>query len=256
MKFDTQGWGLDRGSWGGLHGILIAPRKVAPQTMVTLCHGFGAPGTDLVSLTEEIVPLLADDLPPPAFFFPEGPIDLKETYGMPGASAWWPLNMAMLAELAAADDFSALQDQVPDGIDAARTHLVEAITSCVASKGWDSVSHVLGGFSQGSMLAVDTALRDTRLLVKGVIIWSGALICQSAWSAANAQRLLRVPAFQSHGTQDSILPISAGRALNQFLEDLGWTIEGIEFQGPHTIPMAGIEGAARLIEQVSNRLSP
>ncbi|MCU0706865.1 MAG: lysophospholipase [Pirellula sp.] len=248
MKFDTQGWGLDRGNWGGLHGILIAPRNRDPQLMVTFCHGFGAPGTDLVSLTEEIVPLLSDDLTPPAFFFPEGPIDLEETYGMPGASAWWPLNMAMLAELAAADDFSALQDQVPAGLDAARTQLVEAITSCASSKGWDSLSHVLGGFSQGSMLAVDTALRGASLNVKGVVIWSGALICESVWREAHCHRALQVPAFQSHGTQDSILPVSAGRALNQFLSDLGWTIDGMEFQGPHTIPMAGIEGAARLIE--------
>jgi phospholipase/carboxylesterase len=252
MKFDTQGWGLDRGNWGGLHGILIAPRNQAPQIMVTLCHGFGAPGTDLVSLTEEIVPLLADDLATPAFFFPEGPIDLEETYGMPGASAWWPLNMAMLAELAAADDFAALQDQVPEGIDAARTKLVEAITSCATSKGWDSVAHVLGGFSQGSMLAVDTALRNTSLSVKGVVIWSGALICESVWRSAH-QPAHQIPAFQSHGTQDSILPVSAGRALHQFLLDLGWTIDGMEFQGPHTIPMAGIEGAARLIEVASTR---
>jgi phospholipase/carboxylesterase len=98
------------------------------------------------------------------------------------------------------------------------------------------------------MLAVDTALRGASLNVKGVVIWSGALICESVWREAHCHRALQVPAFQSHGTQDSILPVSAGRALNQFLSDLGWTIDGMEFQGPHTIPMAGIEGAARLIE--------
>ena len=255
MKFDTQGWYLERGHWGGLDGILIAPRASEPSVLVTLCHGFGAPGTDLVSLAEELVPALSDDLAPPAFLFPEGPIDLEEMYGYPGARAWWPLNMAMLAELAAADAFAALEDQVPEGIDSARNQLVESISACAASKSWNSITHLLGGFSQGSMLAVDTALRGRGLVVCGVIVWSGAMICKSVWSAAQSEGAISqpgdqsLPVYQSHGRQDPILPISSGRALYRFLSEMGCDIEMDEFDGPHTISLEGIGGAARLIER-------
>lgn len=250
MKFDTQGWYLERGLWGELDGILIAPRDKDPGALVTLCHGFGAPGTDLVSLAEELVPALADDLRAPAFFFPEGPIDLEPIYGMPGARAWWPLNMAMLAELAAADAFSEIEDQVPEGIDSARDQLSMAISECLSRKGWGSLQHILGGFSQGSMLAVDMALRSRTIPASGVIIWSGALLCRSVWSSASNPQTRILPAYQSHGRQDTILPISAGRSLQRFLAGLGWDIESEEFDGPHTITMESISGATRLIERV------
>lgn len=255
MKFDTQGWYLERGHWGDLNGILIAPRNANPKALVTFCHGFGATGTDLVPLAEEIVPELPDDLPPAAFYFPKGPIDLEEMYGMPGASAWWPLNMQMLAELAAADAFSSLEDQIPEGIDAARQKLLGSIASCIAAKNWNSIAHILGGFSQGSMLAIDTAIRGENLPVCGAIVWSGALICRNAWHAAADARKLTIPAYLSHGRQDPILPIGTGRALYRFLSSLGWDIDSMEFDGPHTIPFEGIAGAARLIERVVRSLN-
>lgn len=250
MKFDPQGWYLDRGHWGGLRGILIAPRNATPSIMVTLCHGFGAPGTDLVSLAEEIVPLLPDDVAAPAFFFPSGPIDLGELYGMEGANAWWPLNMAMLAELAATDRFDALHDKVPEGIDSARRDLTAAIQACAADHQWTHIRHILGGFSQGSMLAVDTAMHATELDIRGVVIWSGALICKSVWEGAQSSSGRRVPTYQSHGRQDMILPVSTGRALHQFLVSVGWHVTWFEFDGPHTIPGDGLEGLAHLIQRV------
>ena len=178
------------------------------------------------------------------------PIDLEDLFGVPGAYAWWPLNMAMLAELAATDAFSELEDQIPDGVDSAREKLVGAILECVASKTWDSVPHILGGFSQGSMLAIDTALRSDRLMTSGVIVWSGALICRSAWISAHQARSTILPVYQSHGRQDSILPIGAGRALHRFLTHLGWDVASEEFEGPHTITLEAITGAARLVERV------
>jgi phospholipase/carboxylesterase len=249
MKFDPQGWYLDRGRYGSLNGILIAPRST-PTLMVTLCHGFGAPGSDLVPLVEALVPRLADHAQPPAFFFPEGPIDLAEAYGMSGANAWWPLNMAMLAELAAADDFDALRKEVPPGLDHARSCLLSSIQACIESQKWPALRHVLGGFSQGSMLSVDTALHAIPIDVHGLIVWSGALICEDAWRTANAENPKRMAVYQSHGRQDPILPIGTGRALQQLLQEFGWRIESMEFDGPHTIPESAIEGAARLIDSM------
>lgn len=247
MRFDADTWTLERKVWGGLDTILIAPRAKDPAVFVTLCHGFGAPGRDLVSLAEELVLLLAEGEAKPAFLFPCGPLDLEETHGMPDARAWWPINMARLAQLAAVDNLDELRNEIPPGIDHARTKLEDCVVDCLSDKQWKSATLVMGGFSQGAMLSVDVALRSTRLSPAGLIAWSGALICESAWNQAYRKEPRSMQVFQSHGRQDMILPLSTGRALNSFLRNLSLQVDYAEFQGPHTIGVESIEGAARLL---------
>jgi phospholipase/carboxylesterase len=251
MKFDTEGWFLERGTWGELDGILIAPRNSTPKTLVTLCHGFGAPGTDLVSLAEELVPELPDTIDAPAFLFPKGLMDLQQEYGMSGARAWWLINMARLAQLTAAASYDELANEIPPGIDEARTALEDCILGCLEQKKWADPKLILGGFSQGAMLSVDTALRSNRIDAAGVIAWSGALICESAWAAAQQSNTREFPVFQSHGRQDTVLPIPTGRALHSFLKKLPLPVEYVEFDGPHTIASVSLQGAASLITRVA-----
>ncbi len=247
MRFDAETWVLERKFWGGLESILIAPRGKDPAVLATLCHGFGAPGRDLVSLAEELVPLLPEGDAKPAFLFPCGPMDLEETHGMPDARAWWPINMARLAQLAAVDNLDELRNEIPPGIDHARTKLEDCVLDCLSDKQWNSATLVMGGFSQGAMLSVDVALRSTRLSPAGLIAWSGALICESTWTQAYRNEPRSMQVFQSHGRQDMILPISTGRALNNFLRSLSLQVDYAEFQGPHAIGIESIEGAVRLL---------
>jgi len=247
MKFDADSWFLERKVWGKLESILIAPRSTPPSVLVVLCHGFGAPGTDLVSLAEEIVPLLPESDFKPAFLFPSAPLDLEDSHGMPDARAWWLINMAKLAELSAVDNLDALRDEIPPGIDEARQALEGCVEACISDKQWSSSQLVLGGFSQGAMLSVDAAIRSPKLSPVALIAWSGALICESSWQHAFRTRPRSFRVFQSHGRQDMILPISTGRALSGFLKDLGLPLQYAEFSGPHTIAMESLEGAAHLL---------
>jgi phospholipase/carboxylesterase len=249
MKFDAETWFLERKVWGGLESILIAPRGRAPSVLVTLCHGFGAPGTDLVPLAEELVPLLPEGESKPAFLFPAAPLDLEDSHGMPNARAWWLINMAKLAELSAVDNLDALRDEIPPGIDEARGGLEDCIEACVSDKQWSSTKLVLGGFSQGAMLSVDTAIRSKRISPVALIAWSGALICESSWERAFRTRPRSFGVFQSHGRQDMILPISTGRALHGFFKGLSLPVQYVEFQGPHTIAIESLEGAATLLAE-------
>jgi len=251
MKFDAETWYLERGNWGGLDSILIAPRGPVPSILVVLCHGFGAPGTDLVSLAEEIVPMLPEGDSKPAFLFPAGPMDLEESHGMSHSRAWWLINMAKLAELSAVDNLDALRDEIPPGIDEARKALEDCVDACVSDKQWSAAKIVLGGFSQGAMLSVDTALRSTRISPVGLIVWSGALICESVWKQAFHTRPRSFGVFQSHGRQDMILPVSTGRALHEFLKGLSLPVDHMEFYGPHTIASESLDGAARLLATAS-----
>lgn len=247
MRFDPEAWFLNRSRFGTLDTVLIRPAKSVPSSLVVLCHGFGASGTDLLGLFEEILYHLPEDTPKSAFLFPEAPIDLSDE-GMLGARAWWRLNMAQLMQMNATQSFDQMREAIPDGIDEARDALCECIQRCREEEKWsDLLPLVLGGFSQGAMLTVDTALRGSVGPVVGMLVFSGALICESLWRASAQSRPLQIPIVQSHGRIDPILPISTGRWLHQLLLDVGCQGELIEFNGPHTIPAESNEQAAKLL---------
>lgn len=249
MRFDPEAWSLDRPSLGALDTIAVWPTKTDPSCLVVLCHGFGAPGSDLVGLFEDILHHLPDDSPKPAFLFPEAPIDLEDE-GMYGARAWWRLNMAQLMQMSASNSFDKMRDAVPDGIDEAREKLCACIEQCRTQKKLPNLQIVLGGFSQGAMLTVDTALRGNVGPIVGLLVFSGALICESRWRNAALAKPLSIPLVQSHGIVDQILPISTGRWLHKLLHDIGCTGDLAEFQGSHTIPSEALASTAKLLASI------
>ncbi len=225
---------------GALRAAIIQPTLNSnPVEMIVLCHGFGAPGDDLVGIAEPLIRQLHKHDRFPVLVFPEAPIDLEE-YGMPGGRAWWPLNMARFMELASKNDFAEMRSEIPPGLDDARSMLAETIETLLTQFSLDASSLTLGGFSQGGMLATDTALRGLKSAPKRLAILSGALICEPLWRSA-ADRLKTTDVVQSHGRYDMILPIQTGRWLNEFFRDCCNTVQYHEFDGPHTIPMEAIE---------------
>ena len=68
-----------------------------PSALVVLCHGYGAPGNDLVGIVGEWVRLLGESASKFRFVCPIAPHSLAEM-GMPSGRAWWPLNMARMME--------------------------------------------------------------------------------------------------------------------------------------------------------------
>ena len=249
MRFDPEAWSVDRPTLGTLATVLVRPTKTDPSCLVVLCHGFGAPGTDLVGLFEDLLYLIPDSVAKPAFLFPEAPIDLEDE-GMFGARAWWRLNMAQLMQMSATNSFDKIRDAVPDGIDKAREQLCNCIEQCRQKHLWSNLPIVLGGFSQGAMLTVDTALRGTVGPIVGLLVFSGALICETLWRKAVLTKPLSIPIVQSHGLMDQILPISTGRWLHSLLLDAGCDGQLAEFNGPHTIPSEALERTAKLLARL------
>ncbi len=250
MKFDPEEWLFHRPQLGDLDGILIHPAKQSPKTLVVLCHGYGAPGTDLVDLFDHILHCLPEQSAPHAFLFPQGPIDLS-SQGLDGGRAWWPINMAMLMQLAMTHSFSEMRETVPPELDHAREALIRCIS--LASERLHSqfpeatnLPIVLGGFSQGAMLAVDTVIRGGLPNVGGLLVYSGALICESLWRRSEVQ-LQGLPFVQSHGRQDTILPFETGAWLHQLLIDLGLQGGLLEFDGGHGIPNEVVMQTAKLL---------
>jgi len=110
---------------------------------------------------------------------------------------------------------------------------------------------VLGGFSQGSMIATDVAM-SLPTPPAALIIYSGALICESEWTTG-AAKLKDTKIIQSHGRRDPILHVSQGLALRDMLTAEGCTVKYLEFAGMHEIHPAAITATADLLR---NLLTP
>lgn len=226
---------------GELTVRLVEPRPgSAPAALAVICHGYGAPGTDLVGLAEELV-MLRPELAAVRFLFPEGPL-VPRDLGPWGGRAWWPIDIAAIERALSRGEPRVLAGGEPDGMGAARKALLVVLERALADARLPWSRLVLGGFSQGAMLAVDTALRADEA-VGGVVAFSPTLVAEETWRRLAARRRgLRV--FVSHGRQDPLLPFAASQALVALLEENGIAAEFLPFDGPHTIPYEALAGAA------------
>jgi phospholipase/carboxylesterase len=234
---------LSRQKIGSLECLLINPLNgKPPKAAVVLCHGFGAPGQDLVPIGTELS-RRSDGSDKAIYIFPAAPLELDPTFD---GRAWWMIDVARLQYLMAIGETRQMRHVDPPELADCRQHIMEILDWARKRFSLSSEQLVLGGFSQGAMLATDVALHSTDCL-GGLIIWSGALICEQKWQkAAAASRPLRV--VQTHGNEDMILSLEGAKDLQRLLTLNRHEVHFLEFDGPHTIPREGIDLAAELIK--------
>ncbi len=197
--------------------------------VVILLHGFGAPGYDLVSLWRML--RVPDTV---RFVFPVAPLKLED--GLPDGRAWWMLDMDQIAQhMARGRDLHV----VPDGLAAAREQLLAMLNDLDRHEGLPPDHVFLGGFSQGAMLACDTMVRSTRAFA-GLIILSGSILAKQEWEERWPARK-GLPVFQSHGTDDPLLPHETATQLKDSLLRHGLPVTWHEFRGGHEIPLSVLD---------------
>jgi phospholipase/carboxylesterase len=228
---------------------IVVDGGAEPSIGVVICHGYGASFDDLAGLSNEWISLLGDQAEKFRFVFPDAPNSLAEL-GMPQGRAWWPINMARLAEAVQAADFEELHEHEPPGVTDARLMLCETIAAVKKQLGGDATPLVLGGFSQGAMLAMDVALRGSVSAPQLLIQFSGTVICRPQWQAS-MERLSDTEVFQSHGTIDPILPYASACVLNDMLKSAGVTNRFHSFRGPHTIDLESVTVTAELLRKIA-----
>ena len=222
-----------------------------PDIAVILCHGYGAPGGDLVGLAEAITDLVEGAAERLRFVFPAAPLQPPELVQF-GGRAWWEINMAALLAASQSQSFAQLHDQTPPGIEQASRSLAACIGEVLAGVG-EGGRYVLGGFSQGAMLTMHTALTEDVPPPELLALFSGTLVCQGQWrSALEGGRLERTAVLQSHGRQDPILPFSSAEALHRLIKDFRPDAEFIAFHGPHTIPMEAVANLALHLRRLAS----
>jgi len=203
--------------------------------VVILMHGFGAPGTDLVPVWRELA------VPPATrFVFPEAPLALDF-----GGRAWWHIDMVRLQQRFNKGTALTMIEEVPEGIDLACAAMIELLDTLERDFHAAPARTVIGGFSQGAMLATDVVLRSSRPF-GGLAILSGTLLAHAEWQALMPARA-GLSVFQSHGKADPVLPFAVAEMLHSELVAAGLRAEFASFNGGHGIPAVALEGLTKLI---------
>lgn len=193
--------------------------------VVVLLHGYGAPGDDLVPFHRVL------DVPREVrFVFPHAPISLGNF--MMDARAWWPIDIAALEAALAEGRSRDLRSDVPAGLVEARAALTAFMDAMQAALKPSAL--VLGGFSQGAMLAMDFALHDPRPIA-ALTLLSGTFLSEKAWRPLFAGRAGQ-RALVSHGSHDPLLPFAATSELKDALLEAKWNVDFVPFRGQHEIP--------------------
>ena len=204
---------------GGLRTTLVEPTGY-PAGTVVLLHGYAMTPDELVPFARSLrLPLL--------FAFPEGPLPAE-----PGGRAWWTIDAAARAASVASGPRD-LKEEYPAGRAIARSRLQRMLSALRARS--DAVPLVLGGFSQGAMLACDHAIVDAAG-VDGLVAMSASRIAIDDWMPSIG-RLSGLPAFVSHGREDPDLAFAAGEGLRDMLAAAGAAVTWVPFDGGHGIPL-------------------
>jgi phospholipase/carboxylesterase len=209
--------------------------------LIVLCHGYGAPGRDLVPLARFFGAPQGT-----RFAFPEAPLSLGSLgFGM-DSRAWWHLDIERMQYRMMGGDLRALATEIPEGLVAARQKLTAAIDQLVTSLGVPDGGLILGGFSQGAMLALDVALHSQRKPA-GLVLLSGTLIAEPEWQPRMAS-LAGLPIFMSHGTEDPLLPYPISTELAERLRSAGACVDTCWFPGGHEIPEIVLHQAGKFLQ--------
>lgn len=233
---------------GELEVHVLQPEASArPPLLVVFCHGFGASGEDLVPFVPELLerePKLA----PVRFAFPAGPLSMgAAAWG--DARAWWPLDWMKLSTLSrTAEGRERLRNEAPEGLVSARRKLQGSIEALLAGTGLGPEQVVLGGFSQGGMLATDLALHWEHRPA-ALVALSSVPVTADIWRKL-APRRAGLPVILSHGRQDPVLPYLEGEALRDLLTTGGLSVEFIPFDGPHTVHPDALDRMAQRLARL------
>ena len=200
----------------------IITNKDAPY--IILFHGYGANAFDLMPLSQYLLPSQQVN-----WLFPQGILDMDFGFGMMG-KAWFPIDIAAFERAIATGNYRDLSQSEPAGFVNARAAALAMLQALDVPMG----KIVLGGFSQGAMLATDLTLR-LPVAPAGLAILSGTLLNAESWTQLAANRK-GFSFFQSHGRQDPLLPFAMAEKLNELLRNAGLIGKLHAFSGGHEIP--------------------
>jgi phospholipase/carboxylesterase len=217
---------------GGLSALRVGEPERA-RAQVVLLHGYDMRPEDLEPFSHSLGS-------PAVFYFPRGPHAVGAR-----THAWWPIDDERRSQQLAVGPRD-LHEEFPPGRPAARAALGTFLDSIRAQA--PELPLVLGGFSQGGMLACDTVL-CSRQPVSALVMFSSSRIAFSEW-LVNRERLAGLPVLVSHGLHDADLAFHAGEALRDFYRDSRAEVTWQPFDGGHEIPLVVWRALRRFLAEL------
>jgi phospholipase/carboxylesterase len=179
-----------------------------PSGALVLFHGRGADEHDLHPLLDLLDPdrrLLG--------VTPRGPLALP-----PGGAHWYALHQVGYPDR---DTFLATYDEVGAWLD-----------GFLAEHGVSHDVTVLGGFSQGAVMAYSFSLGRGRPRPAALIALSGFIPTVEGFELDLSEI---PPVAIGHGTYDPVIPVEFGRQARKILEDAGAAVLYREYPLPHAV---------------------
>lgn len=206
-------------------GSLVLPAGGRPpKQLVVFLHGVNGRGDGWAWLAD----VWRKYLPDAAFAFPDG---IEPSRAGPDLFQWWELRSLDARHLQegvrrASPRFQRFLQQVQDAL-------------AIAPE-----ATIVGGFSQGAMLALHAGERSSPRLA-GILACCGAV---AGLPHHPAKVRSRPPVFLYHGTRDQIVPFAAFDTGRSRLLALGFEVAAYRAEGvDHTIDVPGAESAGRLM---------
>jgi len=194
-----------------------------PPTIVLL-HGYASTEKDWAPFVKTL------QLPTGArFIFPRGPYLAKRSDGAPAGRAWWHLDLSTDMHRGALG--ADLSGEAPSGIDDA----AKAVRALLCQRGnREAQPFILGGFSQGAMVAAQVAFQSDEPL-RALILLSGTLVDEKMWNASYARRK-GLHVFISHGRADPTLSFAVADRMRSEMTAAGLLVTWFPFDGGHETP--------------------
>jgi len=204
---------------------------IEPVATVIWLHGLGADGHDF----EPIVPQLRlpADLPV-RFVFPHAPEIPVSVFAGQRVRAWFDFDPGGSVDLpglarSVRQVNDLIQDEIDSGIPPARI--------------------VVAGFSQGGVLALQTALYYPKQLA-GILALSTFLPDSDSLKSDSARMNANTPVLMCHGQQDAVLPMALGSAAFTRLQRADYRVEWREYPMGHEVCQEEIREISRWLQVV------
>jgi phospholipase/carboxylesterase len=203
----------------GLETTVVTPDG-DPEFTLVLLHGYAMDRSDLAPFAHSLGL-------PGQFYFPRAPNRVARS-----GYAWWPIDINRRA-VQLQNGPRDLAGEYPQGRREACAQLTDFLIAIQAQTPQRPL--IIGGFSQGGMLACELVLRGN-CAPKGLLLFSASRIALEEWQPLKEQ-MRNLPILASHGLGDTDLAYAAGENLRNWLQSAGGDVTWISFDGGHQIPL-------------------
>lgn len=187
------------------------PSSAHPPVLFLL-HGFGSDEMDLLSLSKSLPPNLLV-------------VSVRAPFAREhGGYMWYDLQFG-----------NGMFKENLEQANQSKKKLNLLIAQIIKKYDVDTNHIFLGGFSQGAITSLRTGLTSLQHRFKGLVCLSGRLPYEINMQQVPLRIKQRTHIFVSHGTMDSVIPISDGRDIISKLTQNGFHISGKEYAMQHQI---------------------